>query len=188
MYKTCHTEESSRRQRMLEQGLLEALGEHPYERITLTELCRALKIPRKTFYRYFPTKQDCLLALMDHTLSDCNTSALTGWQGGQELQQMDLYRFFSYWRKQEAFLNAVRDNRLYGLLLDRTTVIVDAMKKNAPPASFDRDQVEYFIAHGLMTTVLRWHQFGFPSTPGEMAETFSRLLHTPEVAITRLLL
>lgn len=188
MYKTCHTEESSLRQRKLEQGLLGALTRQPYEKITLTDLCRELNLPRKTFYRYFPTKQDCLLALMDHTLSDCNRAALTGWEGDRELKQMDLARFFTYWRAQEVFLNAVRDNGLGYLLLERTTVIVDAMKENAVPAPFERDQVEYFIAHGLMTTVLRWHHFGFPSTPEEMANTFSQLLHTPEVTITRLLL
>ena len=32
MYKICHTEESSSRQRELEHGLLKALGEQPYEK------------------------------------------------------------------------------------------------------------------------------------------------------------
>lgn len=188
MYKICHTEESSQRQRLLERGLLEALGKQPYEKVTLTELCRVLQLPRKTFYRYFPTKDDCLLGLIDHTLSDCNTVALTGWEGDRELKQIHLQRFFSYWRNQEAFLDAVRDNDFRYLLLERTTVIVDAMKENTPPAAFARDQVEYFVAHGLMTTVLRWHHFGFRSTPEEMAHTFAQLLHSPEVSITRLLL
>ena len=56
VYKICHTEESSRRQRELELVLLEAMLRQPYERITLTELCQKAQIPRKTFYRYFPTK------------------------------------------------------------------------------------------------------------------------------------
>lgn len=188
MYKTCHSEESSQRQRVLEHGFLEALGKQPYEKVTLTELCRQLEIPRKSFYRYFPTKEDCLLALIDHTLSDCNTAALTGWEGDRELKQAHLLRFFSYWRDQEAFLDAVQENGLRYLLLDRTTVIVDAMKEEGSPASFAQDQVEYFIAHGLMATVLRWHHFGFKSTPEEMADTFSQLLDSPEVAITRLML
>lgn len=188
MYKICHTEESSSRQRELEHGLLKALGEQPYEKITLTELCRELQLPRKTFYRYFPTKDDCLLAMIDHTLSDCNNAALTGWEGDRELKQIDLERFFAYWRDQEAFLNAVRDNGFRYLLLDRTTVIVDAMKENDPPNAFARDQVEYFIAHGLMATVLRWHHFGFQSTPEEMAQEFAPLMDSSRVFITRLML
>ena len=67
-------------------------------------------------------------------------------------------------------------------------MIVDAMKENDPPADFARDQVEYFIAHGLMATVLRWHHFGFRSAPEEMARTFAELLHSPDISITKLML
>lgn len=188
MYKICHTEESSRRQRQLERGLLEALKSQPYEKVTLSELCLQLQIPRKSFYRYFPTKEDCLLALIDHTLSDCNSLAMTHWDGGKEMRKMDLQQFFTYWQEQAVFLDVVRDNELRFMLLDRTTVIVDAMKAQEPETSFARDQVEYFIAHGLMATVLRWHHFGFQSSAEEMAETFSQLLHSRQVSITRLLL
>lgn len=188
MYKICHTEESSRRQRELEQGLLRTMGKLPYEKITLTELCRSLEIPRKSFYRYFPTKDDCLLALIDHTLSDCNDIALKGWNGGKELDQKTQLRFFSYWMGQRPFLDAIRDNNLRYLLLDRTTAIVDRMKEAHACDSFAQDQVEYFIAHGLMTTVLRWHHYGFKSTPEEMAEVFGQLLSSSQLSITRLLL
>lgn len=188
MYKICHTEESSRRQRELEQGLLDTLGITPYNKITLTDLCRQLQIPRKTFYRYFPSKEDCLLALIDHTLSDCNEIALKGWDGSKDLSRDAQLRFFQYWKDRTAFLDAVRDNGLRYLLLERTTVIVDRMKENSETNSFARDQVEYFVAQGLMTTVLRWHQHGFPSTPEEMAEVFGQLLCSTDISITRLLL
>ena len=187
MYKTCHTEESTRRQRELEQGLLEAMGRQPYEKITLTELCGQLNVPRKTFYRYFPTKEDCLLALIDHTLADCNDVALAGWNG-ETLDSRAQLRFFHYWMEHRALLDAIRENGMQSLLLERTTVIVDRMKENTPPASFAMEQVEYFIAHGLMSTVLRWHQFGFQSTPEEMAEVFEGLLSTARVPLSRLLL
>ena len=73
-------------------------------------------------------------------------------------------------------------------MLDRTTVIVDRMKEHNRFDHFARDQVEYFIAQGLMTTVLRWHHFGFPNSPEEMAEVFGSLLKSSDVSITRLLL
>ena len=188
MYKTCHTEESSHRQRLLEQGLLNAMGTLPYDKITLTELCRQLDIPRKSFYRYFPAKEDCLLALIDHTLADCNDVALKGWNGSGNLDASVQLRFFRFWRERSAFLDAVRDNGFRYLLLDRTTVIVDRMKEHAEPGSFAQEQVKYFIAHGLMTTVLRWHHYGFRSSPEEMAEVFGRFLEKTEMPVDRLLL
>lgn len=188
MYKICHTEESSRRQRELEQGLLKVLTDQTYDKITLTELCRQLQIPRKTFYRYFPTKDDCLLALIDHTLTDCNDIALGGWDGTTTLNEQVQLRFFLYWEKHKAFLDAVQANGLQHLVLDRTTEIVDRMKEGRESDTFAREQIEYFIAHGLMATVLRWHHFGFPSTPEEMADTFGKLFSSTDVSIARLLL
>ena len=188
MYKLCHTEESSQRQRALEQGLLEALADQPYEKITLTELCRRLNVPRKTFYRYFPTKEDCLLALVDHTLSDCNDIALKGWDGSTALDEQVQLRFFRYWTENRDFLDRIQENNFQHLLLDRTTAIVDRMKENRTADTFAREQVEYFVAHGLMTTVLRWHHFDFPGSPEEMAKTFGNLLSSTDVSITRLLL
>lgn len=91
MYKTCYTEDSSRRQRELEAALLEAMASQSYKTITLTALCRENSVPRKTFYRYFPTKDDCLLALIDHTLSDCNTISLALWSGGWDLTREHLH-------------------------------------------------------------------------------------------------
>ena len=188
MYKICHTEESSGRQRELERGFLDALGSQAYDKITLTELCGRLKVPRKTFYRYFPTKYDCLLALIDHTLAECNDIALKGWDGSRALDEQTQLRFFRYWEDQKGFLDVVKENDLQHLLLDRTTVIVDRMKEHRTADTFAREQVEYFIAHGLMTTVLRWHHFGFPGSPEEMARVFGALLTATDVPITRLLL
>ena len=188
MYKICHTEESSRRQRELETGLLEAMGRLPYEKITLTELCRQLDIPRKSFYRYFPTKEDCLLALIDHTLADCNDIALKGWNGSGNLDEKVQLRFFRFWKEHSAFLDAVRDNDFRYLLLERTTVIVDCIKENAETESFAREQLEYFVAYGLMTAVLRWHHYGFRSSPEEMAAVFGRFLEKTEMPVDRLLL
>lgn len=188
MYKICHTEESSRRQRQLEAGLLQAMRNQPYEKIALTSLCRELEIPRKTFYRYFPAKDDCLLALIDHTLSDCNEIALKGWNGSSSLDRDAQLRFFTYWKERRAFLDAIWDNGFAYLLLERTTIIVNRMKESGPPESFAREQVEYFIAHGLMSTVLRWHHHGFQSSPEEMAEVFGHLFQGMDLSITRLML
>jgi hypothetical protein len=85
-------------------------------------------------------------------------------------------------------LDAVKENDLQHLLLDRTTVIVDRMKENRENDSFAREQVEYFVAHGLMSTVLRWHHFGFQSSAEEMAAVFGNLLASTNTSITRLML
>ena len=56
MYKICQTEQSIRRQRELEQGLLRLMGKRNYEDLTVKDLCDEMALPRKSFYRYFSSK------------------------------------------------------------------------------------------------------------------------------------
>ena len=73
MYKACKTEQSAARQRELEQGLLAAMISHPFDEISISDLCTQIGIPRKSFYRYFSSKEGALHALLDHTLMEMET-------------------------------------------------------------------------------------------------------------------
>ena len=75
MYKLCKTEQSAQRQRELEQGLLAIMNSTRYEDITVSDMCQKLNIPRKSFYRYFSSKDGALHALIDHTLMEFEFAA-----------------------------------------------------------------------------------------------------------------
>ena len=45
---------------LLMKALLDLLAEMPFEKISLTDLCRVSMISRSTFYRYFEDKYDLL--------------------------------------------------------------------------------------------------------------------------------
>ena len=70
MYKLCKTERSANRQRQLEEGLLTAMETTRYDDISVSDLCEQMDIPRKSFYRYFDSKDGALQALIDHTLME----------------------------------------------------------------------------------------------------------------------
>ena len=58
----------AKRQRELEYGLLAAMALHQYDEITVSDLCDRMQIPRKSFYRYFSSKEGALHALLDQKL------------------------------------------------------------------------------------------------------------------------
>ena len=70
MYKQCKTEQSARRQRQLELGLMQAMLTKRYEDLSVSDLCDQMEVPRKSFYRYFSSKDGCLYALLDHTMME----------------------------------------------------------------------------------------------------------------------
>ena len=97
MYKLCKTEQSARRQRELEQGLLKAMSTCHYDEISVSDLCDQLNIPRKSFYRYFSGKDGALHALIDHTLAGFFETPIESIQHkGMALEE--LTQTFCFWK------------------------------------------------------------------------------------------
>ena len=83
MYKYCKTEQSVQRQREMEKGLLDMMKYKQFEEISVSDLCDRLNIPRKSFYRYFSSKEGALHALLAHTLLEFyDTGSIEGLRGG----------------------------------------------------------------------------------------------------------
>lgn len=190
MYKICKTEESAQRQKMLEDCLLQAMAAKPFDKITISGLCQQAGIPRKAFYRYFSSLQDALLALIDHTLSECNFRTVTEWDGSDDLSYEVLSCYFSYWQSQRSFLDAIVSNNLWPLLIERITVLVDREKpgQDAPQTNdhYEKTVTMHLISYGLMITVLRWHSDGYPCTPQKMAKAAAELLSPSNVSMAKL--
>ena len=117
MYKICHTEESSRRQRELELGLQSLMLQRRYEDISVSDLCAQMEIPRKSFYRYFSSKEGCLFALVDHTLIEFFQAQLSADAELSGTQIGDLGRYFRFWRERGDLLEALQRNGLAGIEL-----------------------------------------------------------------------
>lgn len=182
MYKLCKTEQSAARQRMLEQGLLQAMYTQLYEEISISDLCDRLNVPRKSFYRYFSNKDGALFALLDHTLLEFTQASGEG--NGQSAGVFgDLERLFVFWYEHKALLSALQRSRLSGLLVERATS--HALHERLMPAYLiDKDpsiqQMSMtFTICGLLSMVLAWHNENYRETPQKMAEIATAMLTKP---------
>lgn len=190
MYKLCKTEQSATRQRILEEGLLTAISTHRYDELSVSDLCIQLGIPRKSFYRYFSSKEGALHALIDHTLMTFEGFYIPN-PGEQRTLHRDLSQFFSYWLKHRDLLDALHKNGLSGLLIQRS--IAYALSDTAMPRRFlpnddaeTQEQVVSFAVCGLMSMMLTWHQSGFATPVSKMADAATRVLSHPLFPITKL--
>lgn len=185
MYKLCVTEQSARRQREIEAGLLSILNTIRYEDITICDLCKSLNIPRKSFYRYFSSKDGALYALIDHTIMNFSNTLLPNESLSHEL----LNSFFEFWQEQEQLLTTLIRNDLGGILLQRT--ILRATEEAATlgvlssPSVSDRYSITFLIT-GLMSMVLQWYESHFRETPAQMSAIASQLLLNPLYPISAL--
>lgn len=182
MYKFCKTEQSIQRQRELEQGLLAMMEHHRFEEISVSDLCDRLNIPRKSFYRYFSSKDGALFALLDHTLMEFyDTGSIEGLRGGTPTN--DLERFFLFWRNHRNLLDAILRSNLGGMLVERA---VSLAKQEELMPGYVRDWEDAmkdvamsFVVCGLMSMVLQWHREGYRIPTEQMAKTAVKMLSRP---------
>ena len=179
MYKYCATEESARRQRQLEQCLLELMLTENYPQITISQICDLAGISRKSFYRYFTSKEGCLYALLDHAVFDGASYYLPDHHGLQSTRTI-YQRFFQYWKEQDLLLVALNRNNMSLLLVERMINYI-FQEENEFRVFFhdtlnDAHERSLFYIGGIMTLVLDWHQNGYQKSVLQMAEILSDLI------------
>ena len=181
MYKLCKSEQSARRQRWIEDGLLAEMGLRRYEEITVSDLCQRLELPRKSFYRYFSGKDGALFALIDHRLLEFDSRPDEKVKFLKNGFSLDLEWFFTFWQLQKPLLDALERSGLSGVLVERA---VDNSREAQMFACGDRSPeyvqaVTSFTICGMMSMVLQWHHGGYRQSAGEMAELARQMLSRP---------
>lgn len=182
MYKFCKTEQSFQRQRELEQGLLAMMEHKRFEEISVSDLCDRMGIPRKSFYRYFSSKEGALYALLDHTLMEFyETGSIEGLRGGTPVA--DLERLFSFWKSHKKLIDALLRSNLSGMLVERAVSI--AKEEKLMPGYVRawedtlKDVAMSFAVCGLMSMVLQWHREGYRIPTEKMAKAAVTMLSRP---------
>lgn len=191
MYKLCKTEQSARRQRQLEEGLLTAMLNQRYEDISISDLCDQMQIPRKSFYRYFASKDGALHALIDHRLMDYETRKGSTKIGGKEGVYLDLPWFYEFWMTQKSLLDALERSDLSGILVSRSIAysqqeqLMDfGSRQYIQDKDYHKNAIAFAVC-GLMTLVIQWHRDGYRQTPTEMAEITHKIMSKPLISAVK---
>ena len=183
MYKLCKTEQSANRQRLLEEGLLLAMSSKRYEEITVCDLCDQMGIPRKSFYRYFSSKDGALYALIDDTLLEFEQTC--GFLSGTGYQDPDLKGFYEFWYRHRLLLDVLAKSGLGGILTARAITKAQTEYNVSSRVTDVSPQVRHFSVSfgicGLMCIMGQWHAGGCRETPEEMAAVTEQILSTPLV-------
>lgn len=176
MAKTCITEQSARRQRWIENGLLELMLRRTFDCLTVSDLCRHLGLPRRSFYRYFRDLPDVLDSLLEHTFQDMGVS-------DRPLTLEEFAENYRFWMDRRELLDALRRSGMSRMLFEYTARYTgtDTIRDHIVPAG-DLEmgrEASTFIISGFISLVITWHADGFRRTPEEMARIAWRLLFSP---------
>lgn len=183
MYKQCRTEQSAARQRELIGGLLEAMTQQHYDEITVSSLCERMQIPRKSFYRYFSSKEGALNALIDYALLDFESFTQRNPKGNDSVQE-EMERMFAYWVHQRRLLDALEKSSLSGVLVNRaighsTLEVIGGRRFLSAEEQQARGYIMLFVVSGFLSMVIQWHHEGYPQSVQQMAQIAIRLVSQP---------
>lgn len=180
MYKLCKTEQSTKRQREIEENLLTLLEIKHYESITITELCEKCGMPRKTFYRYFDSKDSALYALIDHTCQSYSGLAMEKSRKKRTLTE-EMTDFFVFWKEQKRLLDALAKSDLLPKILESSLnfpikEFLSVSKFLPHETSWERTQIFKFAVGGLLILMIDWYKRGFKETPTAMGGVAAKIL------------
>ena len=184
MYKFCKTEDSSKRQRKIENVLLELMKKKRYDDITVSEICQAAAMPRKSFYRYFDGKDGAMQSLLYHTITDFHSFSMSMVQKDKRTLQGEFEQFFYFWKEKRDFLDAFDKSQLIGLLVESSTSYSMSEFINIQkflPGADEREKahVFQFTICGLMTLTVSWYRSGFAESVPDIARIAARLISKP---------
>lgn len=174
MYRKCATETSVQHQKQVTDSLLALMEKMPYEDITVTQLCQTAGVTRRVFYHLFSNKTGALHALVDHKILDMES------YGGNISN--DALRFFLYWKDQKVFLDALGENGMSGLLLERmiNSVLTEDYEllywlRRKGWAEYSQEVIIFSLS-GMMGLVYSWYTNGFRKSPEEMAALLEQMV------------
>ena len=188
MYKQCNSEVTAKRQRHLENCLLELMQLSPYPQIGVGDICKLAGVPRGMFYRYFDSKKDALDALVDHTLLDFVTDVIFSREPEPE-DSFGMKAVLDYWKSQESLLKVLTKNQKESLLFERSIICCTQDAHLLAPClekagNSTEPEAMIFCINGILSAIMVWHRSGYAKSTEEMAAILRKLLAGPILVST----
>lgn len=177
MYKHCKTVPSKARQHHIADTLLTLMKKQSFSQIPISTVCRSAGISRNVFYRYFDTKEDVVIFLMDCLWDEFDQfmQSFSFPTDKENYIRRKLEIFFSFWYTKRDTLNLFIDNHLVNILFDRLLLKNCEQEPRAVilPLHSSAEQMPLhliFAIYGMAALLLKWHDQNYIPLPEKMAE------------------
>lgn len=156
-------------------ALLELMRQKPFDRVTVTEICRAAGLERMTFYRHFDEKVDVIRYYLDREMTRLLSSL-----PHQSTLERNLTALFVWAQTERQGLSALMDNHMTTLITQSlhqsifsllSANLSEADRRHMPASPYSGS--DPYINGAVMGTVLGmitvWRMDDYRETPGELA-------------------
>lgn len=164
-------------QKQIAEAMMALLGEKPFARITVSELCKEAEISRQTFYSLFSSRESVMeFALQARYCEGLDIAAPE--RGREETPLSQLCRSYSgYILQNRGLIKMLVDNRIDYLLYDSFYDAMDSCEcflRGADPCT--RSYAASFYAGGIACVARRYAEEGCCSSADQLEELLETLL------------
>ncbi len=141
--------------------LIQQMRVKPFNQISVSELSEAAEYDRRTFYRYFQTKEDILYlysaVLLEAMANDMKREALTPRSG--------FLAYFKFWDTHRDFLTLLEKQGFLYFLAEKQDQLL--YHQQVPEFS---QYAYYFTLGGLWQVLVFWIRTGMRQTPEQLTQ------------------
>ena len=159
--------------KMIVEALDVCLRRHPFENVSITELCAQATVSRATFYRLFDTLEDVIAygcesfaVQLLHDMKGCKTDDIMKY-------------FFSKWMARPELLELILRIRREDILLDCHRRNMRHIQEELQKQNRDLQMTEYHISvltHTMIGMLTTWIRTGKQETPDEIIHAIKMVL------------
>lgn len=171
---------SLKRRQQIEEGLLELLRSKPYEKVSVTDIAAHMGMSRKSFYKYFSGKDDCLVSLFDRVIQEAALHVTT--RSPDSLDTLATWReYLRFWQTQRTLLEVVEARQLERIFLQRYIYYTKTEEQYVHTlrgfVSFGNDEtVLRFYLTGIFAVLLDWCHQDFAPGLEEMSQKMAKII------------
>lgn len=176
--------ETNRTRLWILNSLLELVGQKDYNSITIDMIVDRAQLGRRTFYRYFKTKDDAMKYVVQLLMNIFAEEIIKS--GASGIEQVTVV-YFEFWEiyidillllKKARVLYFVEDN-LAGLIMDvaeKVKHMPDGSSETGYDGTYDKNYYEFFIKlAGYWKATTIWCEESPRKSPQEMAKILTEL-------------
>lgn len=156
-----------RSQKLICESFLRLMYHKPYDKITITEICKGANLVRETFYRNFSSKEAIIKHILDHKFNELRKNH----DSKSEISDFFIH-YFSYWKNNKDFLNYLIDNHLFSIMINKTIEQI-YIRVDAEIEGKETEKTKHYIASiysGAINNLLfSWVKNDFEESPEEMS-------------------
>lgn len=178
--------ENNQTKLLLLNSLLELLAKREYSAITINMIVDNAKLGRRTFYRYFKTKDDVMKCITELLMDEFANTIIN--HHSLDMKQVT-FAYFQFWEQYIDILLLLKKAHVLYFIEDHfDTLVINVAKKvkhvpeNIPqeqlPKTYELYKYEFYIKlAGLWKATIMWCEETSRKSPIEMAEIITDLFN-----------